>query len=241
MTTWRKCSNCKSPVAYGATYYVCSVSSCNTKRNPQTFCKSSCWDAHDEIMNHRDAWAIEKRAPAAPPPDAPAAPPVQPAQPRATVVSTPAAASGPVAATADLAEAPRETLIVLARMKEYIQDRAGFRTSDKTGGPLSDAVRDWTDRAIQTAIAKGQKTVLERDMPTPPILDDESNDAVMIVVSRLKAYVKARSGLRTSTDVVGPLSDLVRHHLRRAIREAAMDDRETVLDRDVDARWTPPH
>jgi len=30
---WRSCSTCKKPIEFQQTYYVCSVSTCNRKRN----------------------------------------------------------------------------------------------------------------------------------------------------------------------------------------------------------------
>ena len=56
---------------------------------------------------------------------------------------------------------------------------------------------------------------------------------VLIVASRLKDYVRARSGMNTSDRVLGPLSDLVRREVDRAIENARRDERKTVLDRDI--------
>ena len=58
-----------------------------------------------------------------------------------------------------------------------------------------------------------------------------SND-VLVVVSKLKAYVKARAGMNTSDQVSSVLSDHLRDLCRRAIRHAARDGRKTVMDRD---------
>ena len=62
--TWRRCSSCKKPIAYGALYWVCNVSTCNRKRTGLSFCTVMCWDAHVPLMNHRDSWAEERHAPA---------------------------------------------------------------------------------------------------------------------------------------------------------------------------------
>jgi hypothetical protein len=60
---WRQCSNCKKGIPHGAIYYVCSVSTCNRKRNSLVFCSVDCWDAHVPIANHRKAVAVEETAP----------------------------------------------------------------------------------------------------------------------------------------------------------------------------------
>ena len=62
--------------------------------------------------------------------------------------------------------------------------------------------------------------------------DDEPVE-VLIVASRLKDYVKTRSGFATSDRVLEPLSRIVREVCDRAIRNAQRDGRKTVLDRDI--------
>jgi hypothetical protein len=56
---------------------------------------------------------------------------------------------------------------------------------------------------------------------------------VLIIASRLKDYVRAKSGFNTSDGVLDPLSDIVRRVCDEAIRNAMRDGRRTVLDRDV--------
>jgi histone H3/H4 len=56
---------------------------------------------------------------------------------------------------------------------------------------------------------------------------------VLIVVSKLKKYIRDRSGMNTSDDVVEVLSDCVRAICDDAIRAAGSAGRKTVLDRDV--------
>jgi len=52
-------------------------------------------------------------------------------------------------------------------------------------------------------------------------------------VSKLKKYIKDRSGFNTSDQIVDVLSDHVRAICDEAIRAAARDERKTVLERDV--------
>ncbi|MCB9562361.1 MAG: hypothetical protein H6708_18300 [Kofleriaceae bacterium] len=56
---------------------------------------------------------------------------------------------------------------------------------------------------------------------------------MLIVVSKLKKYIRERSGMNTSDGVMDVLSDHVRAICDDAIRTAAGDGRKTVLDRDV--------
>ncbi|HEY4105253.1 MAG TPA: hypothetical protein VGM44_15255 [Polyangiaceae bacterium] len=55
---------------------------------------------------------------------------------------------------------------------------------------------------------------------------------VLVVVSKLKAYIKARSGMNTSDAVTEVLSDRIRSLCDAAIEVAHADGRKTVLDRD---------
>lgn len=63
--------------------------------------------------------------------------------------------------------------------------------------------------------------------------DDEIERDVLVVTSKLKKYVRARSGMNTSDGVVSILSDHLRAICDQAIRNAARDGRKTVLDRDI--------
>lgn len=66
--------------------------------------------------------------------------------------------------------------------------------------------------------------------PEPARAEPEAE--VLVVVSKLKKYVKDWSGMNTSDGVVALLSEHLRELCRGAIRNAGMDNRRTVLDRD---------
>jgi hypothetical protein len=56
---------------------------------------------------------------------------------------------------------------------------------------------------------------------------------ILVVVSRLKTYVRERADMNTSDAVMDKLSDHLRALVEVAMRNAAEDGRKTVLDRDV--------
>ena len=64
-------------------------------------------------------------------------------------------------------------------------------------------------------------------------LSEVTDKDVLIVVSKLKKYIKDRSGMNCSDSVADMLSEHVRALCDDAIRMAARDERKTVLDRDV--------
>jgi len=58
---------------------------------------------------------------------------------------------------------------------------------------------------------------------------------VLVVVSKLKNYIKERSGMNTAGNVAPALSDIVRTLCDQAIERARSDGRKTVMDRDLSA------
>jgi hypothetical protein len=80
-----------------------------------------------------------------------------------------------------------------------------------------------TERAPQRRIVRAPASVGRSE----PAADD-----ILIVVSKLKAYVRAQAGMNTSDGVMRELSDRVRALCDAAIRRAREEGRKTVLDRD---------
>ena len=56
---------------------------------------------------------------------------------------------------------------------------------------------------------------------------------VLVVVSKLKKYVKAKSDMKTSDTAIPVLSQELRRICDKAIRVAAQNGRKTIMDRDV--------
>jgi len=213
-TTWRPCTNCGKPIAYGAIYYVCSVSTCNRKKRPLRFCTVDCWDAHLPDANHRSAWAVEETAP-----------------------------------TAEAAEA-EDRAARAAAARARIDDRAagtGTAGSSPAGddGPVVRRLPPagprgrggGSGRSSTSRSGPARRTTTRRSAaPSPPVVDDFDPDTeILVVVSRMKEYVRARSGGMSTSDAV---ADALTAHVRRwcdeAIREAELDGRETVMERDLE-------
>lgn len=160
---WRRCSACKQDIPVSGTYYSCSVSTCNRKRTALVFCSVSCWEVHLPTERHREAWAVEQRAPATPEP-------VAQATERAARKGAPAAeARAPqktAAKAAPAVSAPRgEILVVASRLKAYVRAQSGFSTSDAVLPVLSQAIREICDQAIEEARRAERLTVMDRDVP----------------------------------------------------------------------------
>ncbi len=193
---WMKCTECRNEIAYGAVYWECSVSTCNRSRMPLYFCSVVCWDSHLSTVRHRDAYAVEVRAPSK----------------ETWQQSQAAAASAP-------------------------QPRAMMSTPDR---PMAGAASNPAPRPMPQASTPVQVTT-RRAVDAPPSSSTEGNVTftdvadrdMLIVVSKLKKYIKDRSGMNCSDAVADMLSDHVRAVADEAIRAAGRDERKTVLDRDV--------
>ena len=69
--------------------------------------------------------------------------------------------------------------------------------------------------------------------PEEPEAAEEPDD-ILIVASRLKAYVRDRSDFNTSADALVALSEIVRRATDTAIRNARIEGRRTVKGRDFE-------
>jgi hypothetical protein len=76
-----------------------------------------------------------------------------------------------------------------------------------------------------------KRRIVGAPTPSEPLPKD-----VLVVVSKLKAYIRASSGMNTSDDVIDFLSDRLRELCNAAVSEARQDGRKTVMERDFRAR-----
>jgi hypothetical protein len=202
---WVRCTECKSEIAYGTKYYQCSVSTCNRSKLRLYFCSIVCWDSHLGEARHREAWAEEARAP------------TREAWQRELAAEPPR----PAPATSSGAAPPRPA--VSSGPAPIPPRPVNPPSPSPSPSPGSAPVRRVVGDASQASAAavEGLKLaeVTDRD--------------ILIVVSKMKKYIKDRSGMNCSDAVADMLSDHVRLLCDEAIRAAARDERKTVLDRDV--------
>jgi hypothetical protein len=88
--------------------------------------------------------------------------------------------------------------------------------------PSQDAAKERRIVAVGAPIRTGPVELSEQDVPRE----------ILIVASKLKAYIRARSGMNTSDGVMDALSDIVRELCDAAVQRAAQEGRKTVMDRD---------
>lgn len=54
----------------------------------------------------------------------------------------------------------------------------------------------------------------------------------LVVVSKVKKYIKNKAGMNTSATVMDHLSKIVEKEIEKAVQNAKNDNRKTVMDRD---------
>jgi len=164
---FRLCTTCKQPIGFGASYFQCSVSTCNRNKLAQFFCSLACWDAHLHEARHRDAWAEPMKAPTREAflrEQADEAQREQRASARETQMSEEADKRRRIiGAGAPAEDLPKDVLVVVSKLKAYVKARSGMNTSDGVTDVLSNQLRKLCDAAIEVAQADGRKTVLDRD------------------------------------------------------------------------------
>lgn len=92
-------------------------------------------------------------------------------------------------------------------------------------------------QAMSTEVKRRVVTTAPSSSPNDPPSPEEADlpREVLVVVSKLKAYIRARSQMNTSDGVTEVLSEHLRALCKQAIRSAAANSRKTVLARDFEA------
>lgn len=202
-----KCTECKTELSYGAKFYQCSVSTCNRSRMRLVFCSVICWDSHLADARHRDAWAEEANAP------------TREAWQR-ELATDPSRAAKPATLpppTPDSVQPSHTRPAAAPWTPPSASPPSSF--SGLSSGPVRRVVGDASPVSAAAVEGLTLSEVTDRD--------------VLIVVSKMKKYIKDRSGMNCSDAVADMISEHVRLLCDEAIRAAARDERKTVLDRDV--------
>lgn len=219
---WRRCSSCKTPIKYSQSYYVCSVSTCNRKRIGYVFDSVHCWERHLPGARHKDAAAVEAKAPtyeqwkAELGPDAVA--PGLSGAPSGALPGTGAAGAGPGAGHANTTAAG------------WSGSNSAAHLGAKPGlTPEQQAAAVAAARSPQRVIARPSAVATAK-----PTYKDALESEILVVVSKMKNYIKERADMNTSDSVANVLSDRIRRLCDDAIDKARSEGRKTVMDRDFE-------
>jgi len=79
----------------------------------------------------------------------------------------------------------------------------------------------------------GQRRIIPNQSSSTPMASTSAmSQEVLVVVSKMKQYIKDRADMNTSGDVSDVISDLIRRACDEAIGQARADGRKTVMARD---------
>jgi histone H3/H4 len=216
---FRVCSSCRQIIHFGARYYTCSVSTCNRVKMTLTFCSVPCFEAHVPMLRHREAWAEERRAPTF-------------EQRQAEIrLREEQEQSQQQAAAKD----PRATQAARDRQQpEQGTDTGRLARVAANGDAGASARVPSVER--QAATATGWKPAASKELS---MSNEEIPKEVLVVISKVKAYIRAKSSMNTSDAVTEALSELVRTTCDQAVERAKSEGRKTVMARDITGGSTP--
>ena len=83
-----------------------------------------------------------------------------------------------------------------------------------------------------TATSSGTRRIVTASGAPAPVRTSSMSHEVLVVVSKMKQYIKDQSEMNTSADVNEVLSDIIRRACDKAIDHARADGRKTVMARD---------
>lgn len=100
--------------------------------------------------------------------------------------------------------------------------KSAYAEEERAPQTLETNSSDQPRRRIVTSSSSSTENLSSSDLPID----------TLIVVSKLKAYVKAKGGMNTSGDVADELSKFVRLLVNEALDEARKEGRKTLMARD---------
>ena len=114
----------------------------------------------------------------------------------------------------------------------YIEDtiRQSAKVSNRASSPRSS--RPALEPVSRSDGAREPRHIVPKAPPAARQTDAREKE-ILVVVSRMKDYIRWKSGFNTSDRAAVPLSEIIRKACDEAIRTAQRDGRKTVLDRDV--------
>src|SRR4051812_4227440 len=174
---WLHCSACRKEIPFGATHWVCSVSTCNRARTQLVFCSVSCWDSHVATLRHRDSWAVEARAPTR----------AEAAAGRGSAVNDYAEA----APTSPASEVPTQPL------GRPTVSTSALPPASASVRPLAATHVPEPGEPARRIIAPAAPVGPAAGVPdhAAPVLSASFEREVLIVVSKMKKYIRERSGM----------------------------------------------
>jgi hypothetical protein len=125
--------------------------------------------------------------------------------------------------------APKYETWEAERLAREEQER--FERTDSNRGPGLIARAPSVGRPA--APATGWKPAASKELTMSNEVPNETPREVLVVISKVKSYIRAKSGMNTSDAVTEALSELVRSTCDQAVERAKSEGRKTVMARDI--------
>jgi len=125
-----------------------------------------------------------------------------------------------------------ESIIVISKVKKHVKEKYGFNTSSNFFDPINKDLYQALDKASEHTKSTDRKTVMGRDFNF--YLDKPEVDAILVVASKIKSYVKETHGLSTSKQVMEQLTVRIEKIIANAAEKATEAKRKTIMDRDIE-------
>jgi histone H3/H4 len=126
------------------------------------------------------------------------------------------------------------SLLVTSKVKQFIKEGQGLNISKSFFEPLNKDIEQTLLEAIEHAKKNDRKTVMGKDFSF--YKENPEIKEVLVVASKVKKFIKDKSDLNTSSQVMEQLTLRVQRICLDSIKRAIDDKRKTVMDRD----FTPP-
>lgn len=87
--------------------------------------------------------------------------------------------------------------------------------------------------AMVSEAAGGVRRIVSASASGSPMTIKKVDQEILVVVSKVKAYIKSQADMNVSDDIMELLSNRIRFFCDEAIKKAQSDGRKTVLERDL--------
>ena len=128
------------------------------------------------------------------------------------------------------------SLLVTSKVKQFIKEKQGLNISKSFFEPLNKDVEQTILEAIDHAKKNDRKTVMGKDFNF--YKENPDLGEILVVASKVKKFIKEKSDLNTSSQVMEQLTLRVQRICLDSIKRAIDDKRKTVMDRDFTSPTT---
>ena len=89
------------------------------------------------------------------------------------------------------------------------------------------------EKSQDAPVSGGQRRIIASSSASVNTSSKKDENEILVVVSKVKAYIKSQADMNVSDEIMDILSHRIRYFCDQAIKSAQSDGRKTVLDRDM--------